>query len=348
MAYWTTGKLAEWLGGELQGDSELEILAPARIEDAGPGEVSFIANPKYAQFASTTKASALLVGKDFPADQGATALIRLEDPYTGFGMLLGWFEAQRKAPRSGQNAMAWIAESAQVSPQAWIGAFVSVDEDSIVEEGVQLHPQVTIGRRVRIGKRTVLHPGVTVYDDCKIGDDCVVHAGTIIGSDGFGFAPQKDGTFIKIPQTGDVIVENGVEIGANTTVDRATLGSTVIRSGAKIDNLVQLAHNTDIGNHTVIAAQAGVSGSTTIGKGVMVGGQAGFVGHLKIADGVRVNAQSGVNRSIEQPKAAATGSPAGPYTQELRNQVVYRRLPELEQRIAELEKQLEEKTGSGE
>jgi UDP-3-O-[3-hydroxymyristoyl] glucosamine N-acyltransferase len=207
-----------------------------------------------------------------------------------------------------------------------------------VGNNVKIFPNVYLGDNVRVGDNSIIHPGVKIYHDCVIGKNVTIHAGTVIGSDGFGFAPQKDGSFKKVPQIGNVVVQDFVEIGANATIDRATIGSTIIKSGAKLDNLIQIAHNVEVGNNTVIAAQAGVSGSTKIGNNVMIGGQAGIVGHIQIADGSKINAQSGVSKSIKTPNAAVTGSPAFEYTSALRSQAVSRKLPDLEKRIKELEK----------
>jgi UDP-3-O-[3-hydroxymyristoyl] glucosamine N-acyltransferase len=211
-----------------------------------------------------------------------------------------------------------------------------------VGKNSKIYPHVFIGSNVSIGENTTIHAGVKIYNDCKIGNNVIVHAGTVIGSDGFGFAPQADGSFQKVPQIGNVIVEDGVEIGANATIDRATMGSTIIKAGAKLDNLIQVAHNVEVGHNTVIAAQAGVSGSTKIGNNVQIGGQAGIVGHIQIADGSKINAQSGVSKSIKQPNTAVTGSPAFDYTSALRSQAVSRNLPEMEKRIKELEKMVKQ------
>ena len=218
----------------------------------------------------------------------------------------------------------------------FIGAFAYLGENVKIGNNAKIFPNAYIGDNVRIGDNSIIHPGVKIYHDCKVGNHVTIHAGTVIGSDGFGFAPQADGSFKKVPQIGNVVIEDNVEIGANTTIDRATIGSTLIRSGAKLDNLIQIAHNVEVGNNTVIAAQAGVSGSTKIGNNVMIGGQAGIVGHIQIADGAKINAQSGVSKSIK-PGKAVTGSPAYDYTAALRSQAVSRKLPELEKRIKELE-----------
>jgi UDP-3-O-[3-hydroxymyristoyl] glucosamine N-acyltransferase len=233
-----------------------------------------------------------------------------------------------------------ISNSAALGENVFIGAFSYIGDNARIGENVKIHPQVYIGNDVKIGKDSVLHPGVKIYQGCQIGANVTIHAGTIIGSDGFGFAPQTDGTYKKVPQIGNVVVEDNVEIGANCTIDRATIGSTIIHAGAKLDNLIQIAHNVEIGSYTVIAAQSGVSGSTKVGKNVMIGGQVGIVGHINIADGSRINAQSGVTKSINAPMAV-TGSPAFNYAAALRAQAVSRNLPELEKRIKELEKQIQ-------
>ncbi len=221
-------------------------------------------------------------------------------------------------------------------------AFTYIGENVIVRDNVKLFPQVFLGDNVSIDENTILHPGVKIYHDCVIGKNVTIHAGSIVGSDGFGFAPQPDGTFKKVPQIGNVVIEDNVEIGANATIDRATLGSTLIMKGAKLDNLIQIAHNVEVGNHTVVAAQAGVSGSTKIGKNVMIGGQAGIVGHLVIADGSKINAQSGVSKSLKKPNSAVTGSPAFDYTSALRSQAISRSLPELEKRLKDLEQMIQQ------
>ena len=234
------------------------------------------------------------------------------------------------------------ADFAKLGEEVFIGAFAYLGEHVVVGNGVKIFPNSYLGNNVTIGDNTIIHAGVKIYHECVIGKNVVIHAGTVIGSDGFGYAPQQDGSLKKVPQIGNVVIEDGVEIGANTTIDRATIGSTLIRSGAKLDNLLQIAHNVEIGNNSVIAAQAGVSGSTKIGRNVMIGGQAGIVGHIQIADGTKIYAQSGVSKSIKSPNSAVTGSPAYDYTMALRSQAITRNLPQLEKRILELEKIIRE------
>jgi UDP-3-O-[3-hydroxymyristoyl] glucosamine N-acyltransferase len=232
----------------------------------------------------------------------------------------------------------FIHKTAKLGENVFVGAFTYIGENAQIGNNVKIYPGVFLGINVKIAENTILHPGVKIYHDCVVGKNVTVHAGTVIGGDGFGFAPQPDGTYQKVPQIGNVVIEDNVEIGSNASVDRATIGSTIIRSGAKLDNLIQIAHNVEVGANTVIAAQAGVSGSTKIGRNVQIGGQAGIVGHIQIADGVRINAQSGVSKSIKTPNAALTGSPAYDYTSALRSQAVSRNLPDLEKRVAEIEK----------
>jgi UDP-3-O-[3-hydroxymyristoyl] glucosamine N-acyltransferase len=231
----------------------------------------------------------------------------------------------------------FIASSAKLAADVFVGAFSYIGENVKIGKNTKVFPNSFIGDNVVIGENCIIHPGVKIYYDCILHNQVVIHAGTVIGSDGFGFAPQPDGSFKKVPQIGNVVIEDNVEIGANTAIDRATMGSTCIRSGAKLDNLIQIAHNVEVGDSTVIAAQVGVSGSTKIGKNVMIGGQAGLVGHIQIADGSKINAQSGVSKSMKEPNTAVTGSPAGDYTSALRSQAVFRNLPQLEKRVQELE-----------
>lgn len=310
----------------------------SKIEEAEAGSLSFIANPKYRHFGQSTRASVLLISTDEDTEGlSSPTLLKVPDPYTAFARLLERFAEEAAEERQGISELAWVHPDARIDATAWVGPYACVDAGASLSAGVQIHPFVSIGRKVSIADRTRIYPGAVLYDDCQIGQDCIIHAGAVIGSDGFGFAPQADGSFRKIPQLGNVVLEDQVEIGANTTIDRATMGSTRVRAGAKIDNLVQLAHNVDVGEFSVLAAQSGVSGSTRIGRGVQIGGQAGLIGHIQVADGTRINAQSGLNRSVSEPGTALTGSPAAPYRSELRAQVIYRQLPELEARLRQLE-----------
>lgn len=261
----------------------------------------------------------------------------MPDAYTAFALLLSKYQEMATQQLRGIQQPSYIPTSVRLGQDVYIGAFTYLGEGVKVGDNTKIFPNTYIGDNVQIGSGCVIHPGVKIYFGCILGNNVVIHAGTIIGSDGFGFAPQADGSFKKVPQIGNVIIEDNVEVGANTSIDRATMGSTIIRSGAKLDNLIQIAHNVEVGHNTVIAAQAGVSGSTKIGNNVMIGGQAGLVGHIQIADGAKINAQSGVSKSMKTPNSAVTGSPAYDYTSALRSQAVFRNLPEMEKRIQELE-----------
>jgi UDP-3-O-[3-hydroxymyristoyl] glucosamine N-acyltransferase len=264
-------------------------------------------------------------------------LIAVPDAYSAFATLLAKYQEAMTQQMQGIEQLSYLHDTVKTGAQVFIGAFSYLSEGVVLGDGVKIFPQVFLGRNVKVGNNTVIHPGVRIYHECVIGSNVNIHAGVVIGSDGFGFAPQPDGSLQKVPQIGNVEIEDGVEIGANTTIDRSTIGSTIIRKGAKLDNLIQIAHNVEVGSNTVIAAQAGVSGSTKIGKQVMVGGQAGIAGHLQIADGSRINAQSGLGKSLKAPGSAVTGSPAYDYNRAIRSQAMARRLPEMEKRLAELE-----------
>ncbi|MBS1659792.1 MAG: UDP-3-O-(3-hydroxymyristoyl)glucosamine N-acyltransferase, partial [Bacteroidetes bacterium] len=290
-----------------------------------------------------TKASIIIVNDTLELRQPISAtLIRVPDAYTAFATLLTKYQEIEAQQLTGIQEPSYRAKTAKIGDRVFIGAFAYVGENVVIGNNVKIYPQVFLGNNVRIGDNTVIHPGVKIYHNCVVGAGVTIHAGSVIGGDGFGFAPQADGTFKKVPQIGNVEIEDYVEIGANVAIDRATMGSTVIRTGAKLDNLIQIAHNVDIGHHTVIAAQAGISGSTKIGSGVMIGGQAGLVGHLQIADGARINAQSGVTKSIKSQGGAVTGTPAFEYTSALRSQALTRNLPEFERRLKELEEQIKQ------
>jgi UDP-3-O-[3-hydroxymyristoyl] glucosamine N-acyltransferase len=334
----SAAQIALLINGKTEGDANITVGSFGKIEEAGAGQLAFLANPKYEEYLYTTGASIIIINESLELKQpvGAT-LIRVADAYSAFAGLLTKYQEIEAQQMMGIQEPAYIAKTAKVGEKVFIGAFAYLADGVILGNNVKVHPQVYLGKNVRIGDNTVLHPGVKIYHDCVIGRNVTVHAGTVIGGDGFGFAPQADGTFKKVPQIGNVVVEDFVEIGSNATIDRATMGSTIIRKGAKLDNLIQIAHNVEIGADTVIAAQAGISGSTKIGSGVMIGGQAGLVGHLQIADGARINAQSGVTKSIKSPGGAVSGSPAQNYTSSLRSQALTRSLPEMEKRIKELE-----------
>jgi len=316
-----------------------------KIEEAKQGQLAFLANPKYEDYLYSTQASVIIINDSLQLKQAvAPTLIRVPDAYTAFATLLSKYQEMMTQQLGGIQQPSYISKTASHGENVFIGAFTYLGENVRVGNNTKIFPQVFLGDNVSVGNDTIIHPGVKIYKDCVIGNNVTIHAGVVIGSDGFGFAPQADGSFKKVPQIGNVVIEDDVEIGANTTIDRATIGSTIIRAGVKLDNLIQIAHNVEIGSNSVIAAQAGVSGSTKLGKAVMVGGQAGIVGHLQIGDGAKINAQSGVSKSIEAGKAV-TGSPAHDYTATLRSQALSRNLPELEKRVKELEALVKQLTG---
>lgn len=339
----TAAQIAMMINGKVEGDPQTAVASFGKIEEAQNGQLSFLANPKYEEYLYSTKASIIIINETQELKQPVqAALIKVPDAYTAFATLLDKYQQIIRQQLTGIQQPIYIAATARVGENVFLGAFAYLGENVIVSDGAKIYPNVFLGDNVQIGKNTIIHPGVKIYHDCIIGENVSIHAGTVIGSDGFGFAPQADGSLKKVPQIGNVIIENGVEIGANATIDRATIGSTLIKSGAKLDNLLQIAHNVEVGNNSVIAAQSGISGSTKVGNNVMIGGQVGIVGHIKIADGTKINAQSGVSKSIKNPNSAVTGSPAFDYTAALRSQAASRNLPGLEKRVAELEKLLKE------
>lgn len=337
----TAGQISSLIGGKIEGNAEAVVTSFGKIEEAGAGQLTFLANPKYEDYLYSTSATLVIINESLELKQPVTAtLIRVPDAYSSFATLLQAYEQLKAGQLQGIQQPAFIAGSATLGSQVFIGAFSYIGENVKIGNHVKIHPQVYIGDNAVIGDHAVLKPGVKISNQCVVGQHVIIHSGTVIGSDGFGFAPQSDGTYKKVPQIGNVIVEDFVEIGSNCTIDRATIGSTIIRKGAKLDNLIQIAHNVEIGENTAIAAQTGVSGSTKVGRNVMIGGQAGIVGHISIADGSRINAQSGVSKSIKQANSVVTGSPASDYTSTLRSQAIFRNLPEIEKRIADLESML--------
>ncbi len=334
-------EIAHILGGVLEGDGEVLVSRPGKIEEGGAGTLTFLSNSRYESFAYSIPAAVLLVPKDFKptAPIAAAAMIRVDDVYDALRQLMEKFDTQNH--NQGKiSEQAWVHQSAKLGESVSVGVFAVIEENVTIGQGTVIYPQVFIGSQVEIGANCIIYPGVRIYRDCKIGDNCILHSNVVIGSDGFGFVPQQDGSYLKLPQVGNVVLENDVEVGANTTIDRATMGSTIIRQGAKLDNLVMVAHNVEVGVHTVIAAQAGIAGSTRIGQNCRIGGQAGFVGHIKIADRTQVQAQSGVASSISEEGTAVYGSPALPYNDYLRSYAIFKKLPDLYKKITALEKKL--------
>ena len=338
----TAQQISQLVNGTIEGDPNVKIIGPSKIEEGKEGTISFLANTKYEAYAYSTKASALLVSNDFQATQAVTAtLIRVENVYASLAFLMEYFGQQNQIPKE-ISTQAYIHPKAKLAKEISVGAFTVIEEGVKLGKGCVIYPQVYIAKGVTLGEHVILYSGVKIYHDCIIGDRCIIHSGTIVGSDGFGFAPNEDGTFTKIPQLGNVIIEADVEIGANTVIDRATMGSTIIKKGAKLDNLIQIAHNVEIGSNTVMAAQAGIAGSTKVGEQVRIGGQAGLVGHIHIADGTRIQAQSGVTSTIKKTNTSRYGSPSLPYRDYLKSYAVFRNLPELLKRLQELEKKVKD------
>lgn len=331
-------QIADLVSGTIDGDPLVEIHTVAKIEEAGPGSLAFLANPKYYPFIYKTGASIVLVQTEFVPDQPVKpTLIRVQDPYSSFATLLEYYQ-QFRLDKRGISPLASIHPTAVIGEDCYIGDFTSIGEGVVVGKGSKIYPQVYLGDNVTVGEDTTIHPGVKVYFDTKIGSHCIIHSGVVLGADGFGFAVQSDHQYKKVPQIGNVVIEDYVELGANTAIDRATLGSTIIRRGVKLDNFVQVAHNVEIGEDTVIAAHTGISGSTKVGSRCIIAGQVGFNGHIQVADDVKVGAQSGVAATISEAGVSVLGTPAIDASLNKRMLVWFRRLPELGARISALEK----------
>lgn len=331
------------LGGEVRGDGNQKINMLGKIQDAKEGQIAFLANPKYEQYIYTTKASAVIVQKDFqPKKEIQSSLVLVDDPYSSFTVLLEEYHKLISFQKSGIEQPSFIGEKTTVGKNIYRGAFSYVGNDVKIGDNTKIYPHVFVGDNVTIGNNVILHPNVKLYAGTRIGNNCVIHAGTVIGSDGFGFAPQGDGTYKTIPQLGNVIIEDNVAIGANTVIDCATLfgDSTIIRQGVKLDNLIQIAHNVEIGKNTVIAAQAGISGSSKVGENCMIAGQVGIAGHLVIANNTSLGAQAGISKSITEEGARMLGYPAFDIKEYFRAYAIFKKLPDLNYRLRELEKKI--------
>ena len=330
-------EIAQLLQGTVKGDANVEVSTLSKIEEGTEGTISFLANPKYEQFIYTTKASIVIVSKDFaPTDSISSTLIVVEDAYQAFTQLLQHYNTI-KNNKVGIEEFAKVDATAQLGDNVYIGSFSYIGTNVTIGNNVKIYPNVTISDYVKIGDNTVIHSGTQVYNECIIGENCIIHSNVVIGADGFGFAPTADGSFEKIPQIGNVLIEDNVEIGAGSTIDRATMGSTIIRKGVKLDNQIQIAHNVQIGENTVIASQSGVAGSTKIGRNCMIGGQVGIVGHITIGDFVQIQAQSGVNNDTAS-NTQLYGSPAMNAGDFKKSYVHFRKFPNIVKRIDELEK----------
>lgn len=336
----SAAEISALLDGEIQGNPQAKVHRISPIDQASQGSLSFLHNPKYYKFLKETKASVVLVGKDLEQVETGATLIKLDDVYASFSVLLKKVEAMSQANKVGIETPSHIDETASVSDGCYIGAFSYIGQNAVVGENTKIFPGCYVGDNCKIGSNTTLHAGVKVYAHCEVGDDVIIHAGSVIGSDGFGFAPLPDGSFQKMPQIGNVIIHNHVEIGANTTVDRATFESTRIKDGAKIDNLVQIAHNVEIGKNTAVAAQAGISGSTKIGENCLVGGQAGIVGHIEIANRSQIGAKAGIGRTIKEEGQGWSGRPAMHHKENLKIKAASKHLPEMVRKMKKMEEDL--------
>ena len=335
----TAAQIAGILEGEVEGNPEVEVSKLSKIEEGIPESLSFLSNPKYTQYIYTTKASAVIVDKDFKAENKInTTLIRVDDAYKSFSKLLEYYN-QVKMNKTGIEQPVFISESANYGKNIYIGAFAYISDNVKIGDNVKIYPNVYIGDNVIIANNVTLFSGAKIYSDTQIGDNCVIHSSAILGADGFGFSPNEKGEFIKVPQTGNVIIEENVDIGAATSIDRATLGSTIIRKGVKLDNQIQIAHNVEIGKNTVIAAQTGIAGSTKIGENCMIGGQVGIAGHLSIGNNVRIQAQSGIGRNVNDNETLQ-GSPAFTYNDYNKSYVHFKNLPKIIHRLTTIEKNI--------
>jgi UDP-3-O-[3-hydroxymyristoyl] glucosamine N-acyltransferase len=337
----TLEQIALMLNGEIKGDKSLKINQLAKIEEGSKGSISFLANLKYEQYLYSTKSSAVIVDKTFePKKDYTTTLILVDNAYASFTVLLQEYQKILAQNKKGIEQPSFISETAKIGQDVYIGAFAYIGSNCSIGNNTKIYPNVSISDSCVIGKNCTIYSGAIIYHNTIMGDGCTIHGNAVIGADGFGFAPQADGTFATIPQLGNVVLENNVSVGANTTVDRATMGSTILREGVKIDNLVQIAHNVEIGKNTVIAALTGISGSAKLGESCMIGGQVGMNGHITVANRTIVTAQSGITKSVKQEGRIMAGSPAQDSQDNLKSQVLYKNLPKIEQRLREVESKL--------
>ncbi|MGB7784737.1 MAG: UDP-3-O-(3-hydroxymyristoyl)glucosamine N-acyltransferase [Salinimicrobium sp.] len=335
----TAAQIAGILEGTVEGDPEVEVDKLAKIEEGTEGAITFLANPKYTSYIYSTEASITIVSDSFvPEDEVSTTLIKVKDPYNAFSKLLEYYN-QVKLNKSGIEQPSYISKSAKYGDNLYLGAFAYLGDNVELGNNVKIFPNAYVGDNVKMGDDVIIFPGAKIYSETVIGNNCVVHGGAIVGADGFGFTPDKEGVYSKVPQIGNVIIEDNVDIGAGTTIDRATLGSTIIRKGVKLDNQIQIAHNVEIGENTAIAAQTGIAGSSKIGKNCLIGGQVGIVGHLHIGDRVKIQAQSGIGRNVKDDEMIQ-GSPALGYNSFNKSYVHFKNLPKIEERLTQLEKKL--------
>jgi UDP-3-O-[3-hydroxymyristoyl] glucosamine N-acyltransferase len=343
----TARQISELLSGTIEGNENVLVRELSKIEDGKPGSLCFLSNPKYENHLYGSKASIVIVKADFvPAQPIEATLIKVSDPYSAFSILLEKYNEMLNAPdeQSGIEQPSFVHPSAKIGKNVFIGAFSYIAENVVIGDGTKIYAQTFLGAEVTIGERCQIHPGVKLYNRTLLGNRVIIHSNTVVGSDGFGFAPQSDGTYSKIPQIGNVVIEDDVEIGANTTIDRATMGSTFIRKGVKLDNLIQIAHNVDVGPNTVVAAQSGISGSTKLGGNSVIGGQVGIAGHLSLAKGTQIGAQAGINFNTVEENKQWHGSPAQPLRDWMRASVIFKQLPSVEKRISSLEAKIAQLT----
>lgn len=335
----TANQIAEIIDGEIDGNENIEVYKLSKIEEGEEGSLTFLSNPKYTPYIYSTKASIVIVNKDFVVENKIeTTLIRVEDAYTSFSKLLEYYN-KVISNKSGIESPSFISETAKIGKNLYLGAFAYISNNVILGDNIKIYPNVYIGDNVTIGSNTTIFSGAKIYSETVIGENCTIHSGVIIGADGFGFAPSAEGIYNKIPQIGNVIIEDNVDIGATTTIDRATLGSTIIRKGVKLDNQIQIAHNVEIGVNTVIAAQTGIAGSTKIGENCMIGGQVGIAGHLIIGNNVRMQAKSGIGKNIKDNEIIQ-GTPAFGYSEYNKSYVYFKKLPDIVATINLLEKEI--------
>ena len=333
-------QIAEFIQGTIVGDENATVHTFAKIEEGIPGAISFLSNPKYTHYIYDTQSSIVLVNKDFePEKEIKATLIKVDNAYESLAKLLNLYEMS-KPKKTGIDPLAYIAPTAKIGKDVYIAPFACVGDNAEIGDNTSLHPHATVGSGAKIGNHCILYPHVTVYHDCRIGNNCILHAGSVIGADGFGFAPSPEG-YEKIPQIGIVVLEDNVEIGANTCIDRATMGATIIRKGVKLDNLIQIAHNVEVGSHTVMASQVGVAGSTKVGEWCMFGGQVGVAGHITVGNRVNMGAQSGVNGSVKDGKALI-GTPPIEFKNYFKSSAVFKKLPDMYLELGSLKKEIEE------
>ena len=333
-------QIAEYIQGVIIGDEEATVHTFAKIEEGIPGALSFLSNPKYTHYIYDTKSSIVLVNKDFQPERDIQAtLIKVDNAYESLAKLMTLYEMS-KPKKSGINPLASVAASAKIGKNVYIGAFACIEEGAEIGDNAYIHPHVTVGCNAKVGENTILYPQVTIYHNCRVGNQCIIHAGAVIGADGFGFAPSAEG-YEKIPQIGIAIIEDNVEIGANTCIDRSTMGATIVHKGVKLDNLIQVAHNVEVGSHTVMASQVGIAGSTKIGEWCMFGGQVGVAGHIQIGDHVNVGAQSGIPGNTKSG-SSLMGYPAIEPKQFARSSAVFKKLPDMYSELGRMQKEIEE------